>query len=103
MWWVVGVVCLTGIEVCGTAAATHWARSGSAVAGVATATCFAGLGFVLGWTIRASDHRMTVVNTLWQASSIVAVAVLGAVGFRETLTARQVCGVALAAAACLCV
>lgn len=95
------VALLTFVEVVGTAALGHWAKTDGDAGLVGGICLFAVLGYVLAWSIRLC-HSMNIVNALWQSFTIICVAFTSIFVFREPITAKQAAGVVFAAAASVC-
>ena len=92
---------LTLLEVFATACLTRWAYRIDETGLAVGCGLFSLIGFMLGHAIRHVGH-MSVVNALWQSTSIAGVALLSYVLFEENITPRQAMGMGLAVTASLC-
>ena len=92
---------LTFVEIGGTAAVAHWAKTDDWVALCGGLCMFTILGCIMAFAIRTVDHINTV-NALWQSFSISGVSIVSVCCFGETLTPRQWVGVVLAIGASAC-
>lgn len=94
---------LTILETMGTACLIQWAHSqesanGALALGIAL---FSGIGCLLGISARFLG-RLSIVNAMWQSTSITSVTLLCVFVHGETLTQVQAMGVALAVLSSIC-
>jgi multidrug transporter EmrE-like cation transporter len=94
-------LCLIALEVLGTYLLGYWAKNGGGMFLFAGTFLFSLLGLTLGVSIRWISH-MSVVNALWQSSTVVLITLLSYTCFGEVVTVRQSIGVVLNLLASLC-